>query len=168
MTTDENPLPRIEWPETFGPRDGRDVVAAITGIFKERWGIDVRSEGVLVLFVPEPPASGESEDWVRSQLGRPSDLDLERLGWGKRGVAYATGSPRYLDELTAAFLAMRATTLSIIAVAGLGHAPNWRDSAPDLISAFLSGRRPNADAHRYAGLHFDMGVLHAGAASQGL
>ena len=157
-------VPELEWPEGLAARDGAHVVAAVLAVLREPCGIDVCAPGMVLVLAPDPPASASSDAEIRAAAADstggtiPTETDLERFSWGKRGLAYRSASPALFAPLIATFLAMGSTTLRLLAVPnGTGRSV---EELGDLIVRFGDDALAAAPTP-YAGLLFDTGVLIA-------
>ncbi|HEB55775.1 MAG TPA: hypothetical protein ENI98_05610 [Gammaproteobacteria bacterium] len=55
--------------------------------------------------------------WVLEQLDGSTDEDIHGIDWGKRGRACVVATPALFVRAMTAFLSMKSTTLTILAVA---------------------------------------------------
>ena len=157
MSNTTKDVPEIEWPEGYGPQEGDEVVAKILGIIRESCHLDMDAEGICMVFVPDPPKSANSEDWIKNQCA--DELVLSALTWGNQGLAYVCSQRQYFNRLIAVFLSMGSTTLAILAIKPMVSHHSFEQQIPQLIESFMSNHQGGSFGAKYAGLFFDMGVL---------
>lgn len=160
MPKQSSELPPIAWPEHYGPTDGKEVVDAIIQVFQIHGKCDIFSSGVKLIFVPDPPVINEAADLFMRSVSNLTSAQLHPFHWGTRGLAYLCCDMTSYRQLIAAFLAMKSTTLSIIAFV---EEPGYRTTTGQLtglIRAFLDNAPEAADRGvHYAGLFFECGAL---------
>ena len=96
--------------------------------------------------------------WVLEQLDGATDEDMRGIDWGKRGRACVVAAPALFAEAMRAFLSMKSTTLTILAVASRSGQALADAEAARLIELFLDDRAI-AEGYEFGALLFDMGVL---------
>ena len=158
MTAGRTQLPQIEWPERYGPEDGGSIVDAIVAAFRDCCQMELLTPGTTLILAPDPPLPDAPT--VPGAIGPDGEggAPLSRISWGHRGQAYLATEVAQFTGWIAALLAMRSTTLSIIAVPPGGPTID-EEQAGRLISAFLTNEPDPERLLPYAGLFFDMGVL---------
>lgn len=161
MASDSLDLPNLEWPEHYRAGDGNEIVRKIVDLLRAHYGLDLRSPGIVMVFVPDPPESGESKQWIREQVEAGDELELASLSWGRHGLAYVSSSTEYFGKLIAAALSMGSTTLSILAVRKNDTVDLSAPRLSALIESFMADRPATDALLEYGGLFFDMGVLRS-------
>jgi hypothetical protein len=164
MPPPNSDLPLIDWPEHYTPGDGKEVVDAIMRVFQTHCACDLLAAGITLLFVPDPPPINAADDAFRQSIANLTAEQVRRFQWGKRGLAYVCGDPATYRQLIACFLAMRSTTLSIIAIPTPAETRHTHDQLAAVITAFLDNAPEavnGAYGIRHVGLFFDCGVLSA-------
>ncbi len=80
------------------------------------------------------------------------------MDWGKQGLAFFVGSSALFDEAMAAFLSMKSTTLTVLAVASRSDQELTDTQAARLIECFLDDQLI-PEGFELGALFFDMGEL---------
>lgn len=155
--------PELAWPESFGPDDGEEIAAAIVDVFRSHGHVNLESSAGQLILVPDPPQSGESQDWIESHFTVTANPDLVRFDWGTRGVGYVSQSQQCFARLLAVFLAMGSTTLLVMfAPRGSGTGLSLDEVVERVVANYAGRPVPGV-----AALYFDFGELRSVTALEG-
>ncbi len=148
----------LEWPENDDPARAGRIVEELAAILRDRCGIDLDSSGTRLIFAPDPPKSARPLSWILERLDGNGGEEIHRLDWGKQGLAFVVGTSALFDKAMAAFLAMKSTTLTVLAVVSRSGRELTDAQAARLIECFLDDQ-PILEGFELGALFFDMGEL---------